>query len=151
MSFGKRPIVAAALVAVGCAFATAACGAGGPEVQTDGTATTSGDVLERGAAAPTDRAPAVSHGDTSGSGRSEPEQEFLGQLSALGVPTDMTADTTVEVGIGICRGLADGVETETILDRIRPLSSAIAAHHAELDSAGVGRAIVDASRAHLCG
>lgn len=78
------------------------------------------------------------------------EQSFLDELAALGFPTGMTAETTIEVGIGICRGIADGADTDTVLDRIRPLTSAIAAQSAERDAAEVGSAIVDASRTHLC-
>lgn len=82
--------------------------------------------------------------------RTDDEQEFLAELSGFGLPTEMTAVTTIEVGVGICDGIDDGADTETILDRIRPLTSAIAAQSADLDSAGVGRAILDASRTHLC-
>jgi hypothetical protein len=63
----------------------------------------------------------------------------------------MSAETIVEVGIGVCRGEADGADTETILDRLRPLTGAIAAQEPELDTTEVGRAIVEASRTHLCG
>jgi hypothetical protein len=82
--------------------------------------------------------------------RSDVEQAFLAELAGLGLPTEMSADTTIEVGVGICRGLGDGADTETILDRIRPLTSAIAAQSPDLDTAAVGRTIVDASRDHLC-
>lgn len=82
--------------------------------------------------------------------RTDAEREFLADLSGVGLPTEMTAATTIEVGFGICRGIADGADTETVLDRIRPLTSAIAAQSPDLDSAAVGRAIVDASRTHLC-
>ncbi|MFN3602656.1 MAG: DUF732 domain-containing protein [Dietzia sp.] len=82
--------------------------------------------------------------------RNGDEQAFLDDLTAVGLPTEMTAATTVEVGIGICRSIADGADTDTILDRIRPLTSAIAAQDEDRDTAEVGRAIIDASRAHLC-
>ncbi|AWH95278.1 DUF732 domain-containing protein [Dietzia psychralcaliphila] len=90
-------------------------------------------------------------GSARGPARNGSEQEFLDDLTAFGLPTEMTAATTVEVGIGICRSITDGADTDTILDRIRPLTSAIAAQDAERDTAEVGRAIIDASRAHLCG
>ncbi|HMT48898.1 DUF732 domain-containing protein [Dietzia sp. UBA5065] len=83
--------------------------------------------------------------------RTNSETHFLDELTAIGIPTGMSADTTVEVGIGICRSIAHGAGLETILDRIRPLTSAIAAQDTRLDTAEVGRAIVDASRTHLCG
>lgn len=82
--------------------------------------------------------------------RTDDEQEFLAELSGFGLPTEMTAVTTIEVGAGICGGIADGADDETILERIRPLTSAIAAQNPDLDTAEVGRAIVDASRTHLC-
>lgn len=90
-------------------------------------------------------------GGTRGPTRTEDERQFLDALAAFGLPTEMTAATTVEVGIGICQGIADGADDDTILDRIRPLTSAIAAQEADHDTTEVGRAIVDASRAHLCG
>ena len=94
-----------------------------------------------------DGAPA---GGARGPARTEGERHFLDDLAAFGLPTEMTAATTVEVGIGICEGIADGADDETILDRIRPLTSAMAAQDSGRDTAEVGRAIVDASRAHLC-
>lgn len=87
---------------------------------------------------------------TGGPLRSGEERAFLADLAGLGLPTEMTAETTLEVGLGICRGIDDGADTETILDRIRPLTSAIASQNDEWDTAGVGRALIDASRAHLC-
>lgn len=89
-------------------------------------------------------------GGARGPARNGDEQAFLDDLTSIGLPTEMTAATTVEVGIGICRSIADGADTDTILDRIRPLTSAIAAQDAERDTTEVGRAIIDASRAHLC-
>lgn len=82
--------------------------------------------------------------------RTPQEQRFLDELSVFGFPTDMTASTTVEVGVGICQSIAHGADDDTILDRIRPLTSAIAAQDQERDSAEVGRGFVDASRTHLC-
>lgn len=82
--------------------------------------------------------------------RTDDEQAFLDELTGLGLPTGMSADTTVEVGLGICQKIDDGVDTGTILDHIRPLSSAIATQSADHDTDRVGRAIVEASRAHLC-
>lgn len=90
-------------------------------------------------------------GTAGGPARTGSEQDFLDQLTASGLPTEMTAATTVEVGLGICRSISDGADTETILDHLRPLTSAIAAQDADRDTAGVGRALIDASRAHLCG
>lgn len=83
--------------------------------------------------------------------RANSEQEFLDQLARFGLPTGMSSDTTVEVGIGICQNLAEGAETDTILNHIRPLSSAIAAQSDNHDTDEVGRTIVEASRTHLCG
>lgn len=141
-------IAASAIVTLGLAAGTAGCGAAGPELEPAGVAATAGHELAPAEAAPTDEEATAA--DVAGPARTGPEQDFLDQLAVFGVPTDMTADTTVEVGIGICQGIADGADTETVLDRIRPLSSAIAAHDAERDTAEVGRAIVDASRTHLC-
>lgn len=82
--------------------------------------------------------------------RTHSEQAFLDELDEIGLPTGMSADTTVEVGIGICQNIEDGVDTDTILDHIRPLTSAIATQSADQDTDRVGRAIVEASRANLC-
>lgn len=82
--------------------------------------------------------------------RTDDEQAFLDELNQIGLPTGMSADTTVEVGIGICQNIDDGVDTDTILDHIRPLTSAIATRSADQDTDRVGRAIVEASRANLC-
>ena len=82
--------------------------------------------------------------------RTDGEQAFLDDLAGFGLPTGMSANTTVEVGIGICQNIDDGTDTDTILDHIRPLSSAIAAQSAQHNTDRVGRAIVEASRTHLC-
>ena len=82
--------------------------------------------------------------------RTDDEQAFLDEPNQIGLPTGMSADTTVEVGIGICQNIDDGVDTDTILDHIRPLTSAIAIRSADQDTDRVGRAIVEASRANLC-
>lgn len=82
--------------------------------------------------------------------RTRAEQAFVNDLSRRGLPTHTAADTTVEVGVGICRSLAEGEEPAVILDRLRPLTSALAAQHSDKDTDGVGRALVDASRSHLC-
>lgn len=83
-------------------------------------------------------------------GRTVHEQTFLDEVAGYGFPTDMTADTVVEVGVGICQGLAEGADDATIIERIRPLTSAIAAQNADRGPADLGRAILEASRAHLC-
>lgn len=83
--------------------------------------------------------------------RTRDEQAFLDDLTRLGVPTDSAAGTTVEVGIGICRGISEGAGADEILDHIRPITSALAARTGGRDANEVGRALVDASRAHLCG
>lgn len=134
----SRPLAVSVLVVV--AAVSGACGS----VAEDPVPTTSA-VAEQ-AAPPPSETHAADHADT----RTEKEQAFLADLSGFGLPTEMTAVTTIEVGVGICDGIDDGADTETILDRIRPLTSAIAAQSADLDSAGVGRAILDASRTHLC-
>ena len=82
--------------------------------------------------------------------RTDGEQAFLDDLAQFGLPTGMSANTTVEVGIGICQSIDDGADTDTILEHIRPLSSAIAARSADHDTDRVGRAIVEASRSQLC-
>lgn len=82
--------------------------------------------------------------------RTNSERAFLVELTEFGLPTGMSADTTVEVGVGICQNIDDGVDTDTILDHIRPLSSAIATQSTDHDTDRVGRAIVEASRTHLC-
>lgn len=137
-----RVLAASALVAI--TAVTGACGTGTedpgsivPAGSEPGTSTAGLTSAKARTDAPTDA-------------RTDDEQAFLADLSGLGPPTKMTADTTIEVGVGICRGIADGADTETILDRIRPLTSAIAAQSAGLDTAEVGRTILDASRAHLC-
>src|SRR5699024_6998665 len=83
--------------------------------------------------------------------RTQDERGFLDELSRLGLPVRTAADTTVEVGNGICRTLDEGVDTVAILDGIRPISSALAAQSGERDAQEAGRALVDASRTHLCG
>lgn len=116
------------------------------------------DVEESPEAARTNTGPATVAAGTSSdssstaatSQRSRAEQEFLDELTGFGFPTDMTAGTTVEVGIGICQSIADGADDDTILDRIRPLTGAIAAQDPERDTAEVGRSFIDASRTHLC-
>lgn len=82
--------------------------------------------------------------------RTDSERQFLDELTGFGLPTGMSAETTIEVGIGICESIADGATTDTILDHIRPLSSAIAAQSDDHDNNRVGLAIVEASRSHLC-
>ena len=79
-----------------------------------------------------------------------PERAFLDDLVDSGLPADLTSETSVEVGIGICRSLDDGVGQDVILNRLRPLTTAIAAQSPDRDTAEVGRALVRASRTHLC-
>ncbi|MGN0101768.1 MAG: DUF732 domain-containing protein [Dietzia sp.] len=136
-----RSWTAAMLVAV--VAATAACGAEAAD-----------PVDERTAAATPDAVASDSSGGTvTAAGtpaRSADERAFLTDLAGFGLPTEMTAETTLEVGLGICGGIEDGADTETILERIRPLTSAIAAQSDEWDTARVGRALIEASRARLC-
>ncbi|GAA1052587.1 MULTISPECIES: DUF732 domain-containing protein [Dietzia] len=129
-----------------CAVLAVGGGCGPAEEATDRTvrAETTGQGAEAEAGGPAAVGPR-------GPARNGSEQDFLDDLTAFGLPTEMTAATTVEVGIGICRSISDGSDTETILDHLRPLTSAIAAQDPERDTAEVGRAIIDASRAHLCG
>ncbi len=82
--------------------------------------------------------------------RASREQAFLDDVSEVGFPVDMTADTVIEVGIGICQGIDDGADEAEVLEQIRPLTDAFAAQSPGHDDADVGRAIVEASRAHLC-
>ncbi|GAA3519939.1 DUF732 domain-containing protein [Dietzia aurantiaca] len=122
------------------ALAAGACGQAAEETS-ETAADSPTSVKANGAPAPVDPAPET---------RSEAEQAFLDDLAEFGLPTGMSAETTVEVGIGICENTAEGVDTETILDQIRPLSSAIATQSSDQDTDRVGRTIVEASRAHLC-
>ncbi|EYT57312.1 hypothetical protein H483_0115670 [Dietzia sp. UCD-THP] len=128
-----------------CAFLAVSTGCAAGQDATDRTVRA--DTMGQGA----DAADAQPAGTAGGPARTGSEQDFLDQLTASGLPTEMTAATTVEVGLGICRSISDGADTETILDHLRPLTSAIAAQDADRDTAGVGRALIDASRAHLCG
>ncbi|UVE95135.1 DUF732 domain-containing protein [Dietzia sp. B32] len=138
----SRPRVLGASALVALAAVAGACGTGAEDpAGTMSTVAASGFGSES-----SEQLPPEDRIDT----RTDEEQAFLADLSGFGLPTEMTAATTVEVGVGICRGIADGADTETILDRIRPLTSAIAAQTPDLDTAEVGRAIVDASRTHLC-
>ena len=133
-----------ASMALATALAVGACGSEDIEESPEAARTTTGPASE---ASGTSSASALT---AATSQRSRVEQEFLDELSGFGFPTDMTASTTVEVGIGICQGIADGADDDTILDRIRPLTGAIAAQDPERDSAEVGRSLIDASRTHLC-
>ncbi|MBB1030818.1 hypothetical protein G6027_07920 [Dietzia sp. SLG310A2-38A2] len=129
-----------------CALLAVSTGCAPADEDTDRTvrAETAGQGIEAAAEEPAD-------GNTRGPARNGSEQDFLDDLTAFGLPPEMTAATTVEVGIGICRGISDGADTDTILDHLRPLTSSIAAQDPERDTAEVGRALIDASRAHLCG
>ncbi|WP_223146518.1 DUF732 domain-containing protein [Dietzia sp. ANT_WB102] len=135
-----RVLAASAIVAV--ATVAGACGTGGEAPDSTMSAAA--------AAEPGSRTSEPTPVSSRTAARTDDEQEFLADLSGFGLPTEMTADTTVEVGLGICRGIADGADTETILDRIRPLTSAIAAQSPGLDTAAVGGALIEASRNHLC-
>lgn len=133
-----------ASMALATALALGACGADDAEETPEAASTTTG---------PATAAAGTSSGSTladAASRRSPAEQEFLDELSGSGFPTDMTASTTVEVGIGICQSIADGADDDTILDRIRPFTGAIAAQDPERDSSEVGRSFIDSSRTHLC-
>lgn len=141
MTFSPARIAAATAL-----FTLVAAGSGCTSAQESAEPTSNADTVVADPAV-ADRAPA---GAERGPTRTEDERQFLDELTAFGLPTEMTAATTVEVGIGICQGIDDGADVETILDRIRPLTSAIAAQDSDRDTAEVGRAIVDASRAHLC-
>lgn len=137
-----RVLATTALLAV--TAVAAACGDAADGSDANGSTT---------AASPETVAADTSVGARPGTGgplRTEEERTFLADLAGLGLPTEMTAETTLEVGLGICRGIDDGADTETVLDRIRPLTSAIASQNDEWDTARVGRALIDASRAHLC-
>lgn len=132
-----RPLVAPALLAL-----TLALGACGHAEEPAATTVPS--------PAPASARDEVTRPAPSPEARTDSEQAFLDELTEFGLPTGMSADTTVEVGIGICENIDDGVDTETILDHIRPLSTAIATQSADHDTDRVGRAIVEASRTHLC-
>ncbi len=134
-----RAVVAPAVLVV--ALAATGCG------QAPGGSP--GAVAESSAAVP-DQTDHTDHRTPAPEVRSASEQAFLDDLTEFGLPTGMSADTTVEVGLGICDTIADGAGTDVILTHIRPLSSAIASQSAEHDSDRVGRAIVEASRTHLC-
>ena len=123
------------------AMAVGACGTPAPDTADATPAAAPGTTVAAGGSS--DRTPAPVN-------RTESERAFLDELVGSGLPADLTADTTVEVGIGICRGIADGVDTESVLDHLRPLTSAIAAQSSGRDTAEVGRALIEASRTHLC-
>lgn len=138
---GTRTGTAAAIVAL--AMLATACA--GPDESAD-------DAQHTTSSAPTSSTATEQHdAPASEPARARGQQAFLDDLSRLGLPTHTAADTTVEVGVGICRSIADGADSDTILDRIRPLTSALAAQSSEHDTDEVGRAFIDASRAHLCG
>ena len=125
------------------AFTLGACNSNDVEVAPEAAGATSPVTVSAGAS------PAYAPADTT-SQWSPAEQEFLDDLSGFGFPTDMTASTTVEVGVGICHSIADGADNDTILDRIRPLTSAIAAQNPDHESAEVGQKLIEASRSRLC-
>lgn len=136
--------LAAGLVGVAAA---AGCARADEPAETTGTAA---------ASAPGGQDPSDTPSDTgtgTGAERSSNEQAFLDDLAGRGVATDTAADTAVEVGLGICRGIAEGADPGTVLDRFRPFTTALAARDGDggTNAADVGRALVDASRAHLCG
>lgn len=138
---------AAIALAAGLVGVTAAAGCASPA---DEPAETTGAA----ASAPGGQEPAdTPSGTGTGAERSSDEQAFLDDLAGRGVATDTAADTAVEVGLGICRGIAEGADPETVLDRVRPFTTALAARDGDggADAADVGRVLVDASRSHLCG
>ena len=47
--------------------------------------------------------------------RDDDQLAYLAELTELGLPTGLSADTAVEVGVGICRKISDGADTATIL------------------------------------
>lgn len=122
-------------------LALAAGGCGGAEAPPTGTSDAPTSARERDQVTRQAKVPEA---------RTDGEQAYLDDLTQFGLPTGMSADTTVEVGIGICQNIDDGADMGTILDHLRPLSSAIAAQSAAHDTDRVGRAIVEASRTHLC-
>lgn len=139
---------AAIALAAGLVGVAAAAGCASPA---DEPAETTGAAVS----APGGQEPAGTTPSDTGSGaeRSSNEQAFLDDLAGRGVATDTAADTAVEVGLGICRGIAEGADPETVLDSVRPFTTALAARDGDggADAADVGRALVDASRSHLCG
>lgn len=143
MTFTPRRVGVGTMVLL-TALTMVACSSDDVEGPPEAARTTSGPATVTAGASPAS-APA----DTT-SRWSPAEREFLDDLSGFGFPTDMTASTTVEVGIGICHSIADGADDDTILDRIRPLTSAIAAQHPDRESAEVGQKLIDASRTRLC-
>lgn len=132
-------------VAAGAAAAAALAGCSTPATPTPEPTS------DTGTASTTSRPTAQATTPGSPTVRTRSEQAFVNELSRLGLPTHSAAGTTIEVGIGICRSLAEGEQTDVILDRIRPLTSVLAAQHSERDTDEVGRSLVDASRSHLCG
>ncbi|WP_010542538.1 DUF732 domain-containing protein [Dietzia alimentaria] len=143
MTFALRRVGVGTMVLL-TAITMVACNSDHVEGAPEASRTTTGPATVTAGASPAS-APA----DTT-SRWSPAEREFLDDLSGFGFPTDMTASTTVEVGIGICHSIADGADDDTILDRIRPLTSAIAAQHPDRESAEVGQKLIDASRTRLC-
>jgi hypothetical protein len=131
-----------ATLAGGLVVAGLGAGCAGPGDEPAPDATTKGQVAASAPGAADAGAPAEAD-------RSRDEKEFLDDLSGRGVPTDLARDTAVEVGLGICRGIAEGADADAVLERLRPLTSALAAQ-GDADATEVGRAFLDASRSHLC-
>lgn len=133
----RTPVVSAFLV---LGLAVTGCGAGSDSAIGETVATADSAPVTVEDVQPEERT----------TGRTTHQQTFLDDVAGFGFPTDMTADTIIEVGIGICQGIADGADDATILERIHPLTSAIAAQNADYDPSDLGRAILEASRTHLC-
>lgn len=132
---------AASTIVALTAVAVSACGAPAPDTADTTPVAAAPETVA--AAEVDDRAPAPVN-------RTESERAFLDELVGSGLPADLTTDTTVEVGIGICQGIADGIDTESVLDHLRPLTTAIAAQSSGRNTAEVGRTLIEASRTHLC-
>lgn len=132
-------------LAAGLAVTGLLAGCGG----TTGDPGTDAQTTSGPAAAPTTGGTSAAADDAAE--RTRVEQDFLDDLTARGVATDTAAETAVEVGLGICRGLEEGADEGTVLEQIRPFTSALAARDGGTDAAGVGREFLEASRAHLCG
>lgn len=141
----RRPAVRVALATAGAALTLAAAACGTPGDRPAPGADPAGAEHQAGVPTTTDTATDAPEGT-----RPERERAYLDDLTSRGIRADASSDTTVEVGLGICRGLAEGLDPDAVLDRIGPLTTALAAQAEGRDVTDVGNALVDASRAHLC-
>lgn len=96
------------------------------------------------------RSPAAGPAASEGAGDAS-EQAFLAALEERGIAVDSAeAETVVEVGHGICSGLASGSTTEEFDDWLAPLSQSIATRSEGQSSAEVTGTLIGVSRETIC-